>query len=195
MGPTRINSEITRLGVVLKYAYEAELVSKPLRTGPNFKRVSQKRQRLHRATKPKKLFSAAELHQLLDAANVQMRAMIMMGINAGYGNADCGRMQISSIDFANSWIEGLREKTAVERAAWLWPETTAALNVAIENRYGNLPNSRVDNVFVTKRRQAWFQEGRSAGPLSAEFKKLTTKVGCYREGVGFYSLRHKHRDG
>ncbi len=177
--PTRINSEITRLGVVLKYAYEVELVDKPLRTGPNFKQVSQKRQRLHRATKPKKLFTAAELHQLLDAANFQTRAMILLGINAGYGNADCGRMQISSIDFSKSWIEGLREKTAVERAAWLWPETRAALKVAIENRYGNLPNSLADNVSVTKRRQAWFHEGRSAEPLSAEFKKLAHPTKAY----------------
>lgn len=189
-GPVRINTEITRLGVVLRYGYEAELVDKPIRTGPNFKRVSQKKQRLHRATRPKKLFTAAELHKLLDAANVQMKAMILLGINAGYGNADCGRMQIADIDFRKSWMEGLREKTAVARAAWLWPETKAALQEAIKHRYDNLPASLQDSVFVTKRRQSWFEEGRTAQPLSAEFRKLTDRVGCRRDGVGFYALRH-----
>ena len=190
-GPIRINSEITKLSVVLNFAYEAELVDKPIRTGPNFKRVSQKKQRLHRATKTKKLFSAADLHRMVDAATVQMKAMILMGINCGYGNADVGRLQIDDIDFGKSWIGGLRQKTGVERAAWLWPETKKALRDAIEARYDNLPASLEGHVFVTKRRQAWFQEnGRTAEPLSAEFKKLGLAVGCYKKGVGFYALRH-----
>lgn len=189
-GPVRINTEITRLGVVLRYAYEAELVDKPIRTGPNFKRVSQKKQRLHRATRPKKLFTATEIHRLIDEANVQMKAMILLGVNCGYGNADCGRLQIDEIDFKKSWLEGLRAKTAVERAAWLWPETKQALQDAITHRYNNLPDSLANNVFVTKRRQSWFQDGRTAEPLSAEFRKLSTKAECRRDGVGFYALRH-----
>lgn len=189
-GPVRINSEITRLSVALNYAYEAELVEHPIRTGPNFKRVTQKKQRLHRASKPKKLFSASEIHRLIDAGNFQMRAMILLGINAGYGNADCGRLLISDVDFKGSWIEGLRQKTAIERAAWLWPETKAALKEAITNRYDNLPPSLRDNVFATKRRQSWHHEDGSADPLSHAFRKLTDKAKCRRVGVGFYSLRH-----
>ena len=39
------------------------------------------------------------------------------------------------IDFDRSWIEGLRQKTAIERAAWLWPETVAALNDALRSNF------------------------------------------------------------
>jgi integrase len=189
-GPVRINTEIARLSVLLNYAYEAELVDKPIRTGPNFSRVSQKKQRLHRATRPKKIFTAGEIHRMIDASNVQMKAMIYLGINAGYGNADCGRLQIDEIDFAGSWLEGLREKTGIERAAWLWPETIAALQDAINAKYSNVPESLEGNVFVTKRRHSWHHDDGKAQPLSAEFKKTAERAKCYRVGVGFYALRH-----
>jgi integrase len=189
-GPSRINNEIARLSTVLNYAYQNELVEAPIRTGENFKRVSQKKQRLERAKKPKKLFTAIEIHQLLNAANFQLKAMILLGINCGYGNADCGRLTIPMIDFRKSWLEGLREKTAIERAAFLWPETKTAVREAINQRYGNAPESLADRVFITKRRQSWFNEDGSHDPLSAAFCKLTTAAGCRRQGVGFYALRH-----
>ena len=140
-GPTRINNEIARLSTVLNFAYQNELVDAPIRTGENFKRISQKKQRLHKAKQPKKLFSAKEIHQLIAAADFQLKAMILLGINCGYGNADCGRLEIPMIDFKRKWMEGLREKTAIERAAALWPETIKALTFAIENRNGNEPPS------------------------------------------------------
>ena len=46
--------------------------------------------RLHRAKKGPKLFTPDEIRRLLDAAGTSMRAMILLGINCGFGNADCG---------------------------------------------------------------------------------------------------------
>ncbi|WP_413431400.1 tyrosine-type recombinase/integrase [Crateriforma spongiae] len=189
-GALRINSEIARVSAILNYAYESELVDKPIRRGVNFKRVSRKRQRLERAAKPKKLFTAEEIHGLIDVADVQLRAMILLGLNAGYGNADCGRLTVPMIDFRRNWLEGLRVKTAVERSAWLWPETVKALRAAIEQRYPHAPASLADRVFITKRRQAWYREDGKSDPISQAFRKLTEKAGCRREGVNFYSLRH-----
>lgn len=188
--PSTVNNNIARISAVFNFAYEVGAVDRPIRKGPNFKRISRKRQRLERAKKPKKLFSAQEIHKLIDAADFQLKAMILLGINAAYGNADVGRLTIPMIDFKRSWMEGLRQKTAIERSAWLWPETIAAINEAIENKYPNAPNSLADHVFVTKRRQQWHKEDGSADPLSTAFQKLSKAVGCYRRGVGFYALRH-----
>ena len=46
--------------------------------------------RLHRAKQGVKLFTADEIRQLLDAAGMPLKAMILLGINCGYGNSDCG---------------------------------------------------------------------------------------------------------
>lgn len=212
-GPATVNNAIARTSAVFNFAYEVGAVERPIRKGPNFKRVSKKKQRLDRAKRPKKDFTAEEIWKLHNAADFQMKAMILLGLNCGFGNADCGRLEIPMIDFERSWIEGLREKTAVERAAWLWPETVAALHEAIENRYQNAPPSLANNVFITVRRQSWFKEEGGADPISAAFTKLRFKVlekpeakrlqesGMEKaealkqakarwHGVGFYSLRH-----
>ena len=187
---TTINNHIARISAVFNFAFASGGTDRPIRFGLNFKRVSRKRQRLERAKKPRKYFSAEQIHKLLDAADFQVKAMILLGINAGYGNADCGRLTVPMIDFGRSWLEGLREKTAIERAAWLWPETIDAVNEAIENKFPNAPTSLADHVFVTKRRQAWHRDTGKASPLSASFKKLCEQSGVYQKGVGFYALRH-----
>ncbi|OYP38909.1 tyrosine-type recombinase/integrase [Rhodopirellula sp. MGV] len=185
-----INSHIARLNAVFNFAFEVGAIDRPIRRGPNFKRVSKKRQRLEKAKKPTKLYDAREIHRMIGAASFQMRAMILLGINCGFGNADCGRLQIPMIDFKRNWLEGLREKTAVERASWLWPETVEALQFAIDNKFSNAPTSLEDNVFITKRRQSWYKESGSADPLSTEFRKLNHSLGLHQRGRGFYSLRH-----
>jgi integrase len=189
-GPVRINSEICRLGVVLKYAYEVGAVDRPIRTGPNFKRVSAKRLRLDKASRPKKEFSAAEIRTLISLADRQMKAMILLAINCGFGNADCARLTISTIDLKAAWYEQLRHKTGVPRAAALWPETVAALKEAIANRFEGAPDELSDRVFITKYRRAWYREKVGTDAIAPAFAKLTEKAGCNRQGVGFYALRH-----
>ena len=39
-----------------------------------------------------KMFEAAEIRSLLEAAPTQLRAMILLGINCGFGNNDCGTL-------------------------------------------------------------------------------------------------------
>jgi integrase len=55
------------------------------------------------------------------------KAMILLGINCGFGNADCGKLPLSAIDFKAGWVNFPRPKTAVERRCPLWPETITAL--------------------------------------------------------------------
>ena len=93
-GPHRLGKTIQFIRCVFKYAYDADLIDRPVRFGPGFKRPSKKTLRLHRAKQGPKLFTADEIRRLLDAAGVQLKAMILLGINCGFGNADCGNLPL-----------------------------------------------------------------------------------------------------
>ena len=212
-GSSTINGEIGRIKTLLKFGYENEIVDRPFRTGENFKRVAKRKLRLEKESKPTKLFTASDIHKLVDAADTQMRAMILLGINSSFGPADCGRLNESAIDWGRQWIERLRHKTAVPQACWLWPETVVAINAAIAQRYENAPSSIADRVFITKRRQAWYREGEKNSVICQAFAKVRTKALIEPEvkalidagvekkvaakrvakkwhGIGFYALRH-----
>src|SRR5262249_35015782 len=87
-GPQRLAKTIQFVRCVFKYAYEAGLIDRPMRFGPDFSRPSKKVFRLHKAEQGPKLFTAVEVRKLIDAAGRQLRAMILLGINCGFGNAD-----------------------------------------------------------------------------------------------------------
>src|SRR5262249_59177431 len=85
-GPHRLGTVIQCVRCAFKFAYDAGLIDRPARFGPGFKRPSKKTLRLHKAKQGVKLFTAEEVRRLLGAAGVPLRAMILLGINCGYGN-------------------------------------------------------------------------------------------------------------
>jgi integrase len=115
--------------------------------------------------------------------------MLLLGANAGFGNSDCGRLPISAIDLKGGWINFPRPKTAVDRRVPLWPETVAALKQAIAERPATKEPGDAGLAFVTKYGQAWAKET-SDSPISKETRKLLDSLGLYRDGMGFYALRH-----
>ena len=54
--------------------------------------------------KPYPDVEAAELRKALGAAGVQLKAMILLGINCGFGNADCGRLPVAALDLDRGWV-------------------------------------------------------------------------------------------
>ena len=117
-----------------KYAYEAGLIDRPVRFGPGFNRPSKKVLRLHRAKQGVKLFTPEEVRKLLDAARVQVRAMILLGINCGFGNSDCGNLPQSAVNLNVGIVDFPRPKTGIPRKCVLWPETVAAIRDALAGR-------------------------------------------------------------
>lgn len=191
-GPVSLGNEIQRIRVVFKYAYDASLIDRPMRYGPLFKRPSKKVLRLDRAEKGPRMFEAGQIRTLIDAADVQLKAMILLGINCGFGNADCGTLPLTAIDLDRGWINYHRQKTGIDRRCPLWPETVEAIKAAITAR----PEPKGDDakllVFVTKYGAPWFK-GTTDKPISKEFKKVIDAAKLYRPGVGFYTLRHAFR--
>jgi integrase len=175
--------------VVFKYAYDAALIDKPMRYGPTFKRPSKKMLRMARRAKGQRMFEAPGIRRMIGAAPAHLRAMILLGVNCGFGNHDVGTLPRNALHLDTGWVDFPRPKTAVERRCPLWPETVAALRVAIAKRPEPRDPGDGDLVFVTKYGKRW-STGSKANPISAECRKLLKKLGLHRPGLGFYSLRH-----
>jgi integrase len=192
-GPHRLGTTVQCIRCVFKFAYDQELINAPVRYGQTFSRPSKKTFRLHRAQRGKKLFTRDEIHKLLGAAGPQLKAMILLGINCGYGNEDCGTLPMSALDLDHEWVEFHRPKTGLERRCPLWPETVAALQTALANRPEPKNPSDEGLVFITRKRFAWAKD-KAENPLTKEMVKLLRKLGINgRKGLGFYTLRHTFR--
>lgn len=205
-GPVALGNEIQRVRVVFKYGYDAGLIEKPMRYGPTFKRPSRRVLRKVRNGNGERMFEAAEVHKMLAAASVQMRAMLLLGLNCGFGNHDCGTLPLSALDLDGGWIDYPRPKTGIKRRCPLWPETIEALRQAIATRPTPKDEADADLVFVTKYGQSWAKET-STNPVSAETRKLIQAIDAaaakkakeegteppaklYRKGLSFYAARH-----
>ena len=122
-GPVRLGNVVQRVRTVFKYAHDSGLLPFPMRFGPGFCRPTKKTMRLHRAAQGPKLFTAEEVRRLIDAADVQVQAMLLLGINAGFGNTDCASLPLSALDLEHALIDFPRPKTSIARRCPLWPET------------------------------------------------------------------------
>jgi integrase len=191
-GPARVCNGITRVKTAFKYGYEAGLLDKPMRYGPQFKKPSAGVLRRHRAKAGEKMIEAAELRQLIDAAPVMVRAMILLGLNCGFGNHDCAALPLSAVDLTSGWIDFPRPKTGIARRCPLWPETVAALRVAIAERPEPRRDEAAELVFVTSRGGPCASGG-LANSVGKPFTRLLKAAGLHHEGVGFYTLRHVFR--
>jgi integrase len=206
-GPERLGSKLIQYTRSLfKHAFDAGLIDRPVRFGPGFKRPSKKVLRLNRAAAGPKLFTAEEVRALVEGAlvvgadgpalvqaGVQLRAMILLGINCGFGNSDCGNLPLSALDLEGGWIDYPRPKTGIPRRCPLWPETVAALREALAKRPEPKDPANAGLVFVTKYGGSWDKDT-STNPVSQETAKLLKALGINgRKGLGFYTLRHTFR--
>jgi hypothetical protein len=78
--PASVRSVIQRVRCVFKFAADNRLIAEPVCYGQSFKRPSPKVLRLEKARQGRKLFTAEEIHRLLGAASVVVKAQILLGI-------------------------------------------------------------------------------------------------------------------
>jgi integrase len=214
-GPVRLTNAITRTKSVFRYAYESGLVASPVRSGPQFKKPSASVLRRHRATNGKRLLTAAELQLMLDALdgievtigtnkmitepvkiqlerNTQLRAMVMLGLNAAFGNHDCATLPLSAIDLDKAMIDYPRPKSGIARRCPLWKETVEALRAAIEEPPRPNTDEAMGLVFITSRGRPWLSGG-IANPISHAIRRVMKALKIHRPGIGPYTLRHVFR--
>jgi integrase len=80
------------------------------------------------------MFERNELQAILKAVGPQLRAMIYLGINCGFGNNDCATLPLDTLNLDKGWHHYWRPKTGNPRRCPLWPETVKALKAAIAKR-------------------------------------------------------------
>src|SRR5690606_29779747 len=98
------------------WAYGNNLIEKPVNLGSDFKAPSTSLWRKARAASGVRMFRPDQIRRLLELANdPETRAMILLGINAGYGPSDLATLRTESIDLDGGWIDQLRTKTGAPR--------------------------------------------------------------------------------
>lgn len=201
-GPVSIRNEVQNVRILFKYAYDAGLIDAPIRFGPSFKAPSRRVLRKARQAAGQRMFEAADLRRILDAADQPLRAMVLLGINAGFGQTDCASLPASALDLDAGWVDFPRPKTAVPRRVPLWPESVAAIREALALRPKPREESDARLVFLTRLGQPWVRvkPRRSATPNKPEwaavdavalmFGRLLSELGLKRPGLNFYAIRH-----
>ena len=148
-----------------------------------------------------KVFDASEIRLLLSNAGVNLKAMILLGINAGLGNTDIAALTPDNFDFDTGWMVKRREKTGKARRIPLWPETIEAVQAAISIRKSSVGDcpfiflTKQGNPFVQPPKQRQDEDEKTrwsigANPISSEFRKLRTSCGIDGANKTFYALRH-----
>src|SRR5262249_3663141 len=203
-GPHRLRKAIQYIRSIFKHAYDSDLIDRPVRFGPGFKRPSQKTLRLHRAGQGPKLFTAEEICWMvrgalvpgtngpeLVRAGVYLRAMILLGINCGFGNSDIGNLPQSALDLEPGWVDYPRPKTGIPRRCPLWPETVEAIHEALAKRPEPKKAEYAGLAFVTKYGLSWAKNVADS-PITKETRKLLDVLGINGHR-NFYTLRHTFR--
>jgi len=179
---------IIRVRMVFKFGVDSRMIKAPA-YGQSFDVPSKQMIRRERADKGEKMFTASEIKGIIAAADSpQLKAMIMLGLNCGLGNSDCGNLRFKHLDLMRGWLNYPRPKTGVARRCPLWPETVEAIQAAVDARPEDRDQSTRDFVFLTRTRQLWFQD--LANPISAAFRKILLMLSLSGNGLGFYTLRH-----
>jgi integrase len=194
-GPVRLSNAISRVKSVFRYALDNGLIDKPIRFGGEFRTPGKAVLRRHKAQNGTKILEATELRRLIDGADTALRAMVLLGVNAGFGNHDIASLPLSALDLDGGWADFPRPKTGIARRCPLWPETVAALRAVLAERPAAKDAADADLVFLQRSGRRWVRntEKSRTDYLCVVFGELLKACGLYRDGLGFYSLRHVHR--
>lgn len=193
VGLVTLGNRIRMTRVLFKFGYDADLIEKPIKFGPGFKTPSKKLLRADRQSKPKRMFQADEIRSMIEVADPILKAMILLGINCGFGQTDCSTVPKAAFDLAKGWVDFPRPKTAIERRCSIWKETITAVRTAIEARPKAKRPEFDERVFLTKYGVPFVRSG-SVGSVidgvAQQFRKLLIELKLNGNRRAFYALRH-----
>lgn len=132
--------------------------------------------RMRGAPPHRRVWSRDEVRRMLDRCDPLMRTCVLLGVNLGYGNRDCARLEPRHV--CGSVVDAPRHKTGAERRGWLWPETLDAL------RRCPPPLTNDAGTAIVKDFNDY---------LRPRFYRLLELSSVPRNGRGFYSLRRAYR--
>lgn len=192
LGPYGQKSFVVQIKSVFKWGYETHLLKEPMHFGPDFKPPPKRVFRLARSQSPKKFFQAEEIRRLVDAADAPMKAMILLGINGGFGNTDVALLTLQHFNEEPGWLDFPRPKTGMPRRVPLWPETVVAIEKSLAVRRQSVSN----RLFLNRFGRPWSSQnelGTVNNTVTSAFTQLVKRLNLARARVGFYALRHTFR--
>lgn len=191
LGATSAMGHLTRMRMVFLHANEELELDKPIRYRKALKSPSRKEFRKLANERGERMFTPEEIRAMLARAKPQLRAMIYLGINCGFGNGDCASLPLEKLHLAKGWHTYARPKTHNKRRCPLWPETIKAIKEFLAVRSKRQEAGAGGLVFVTKYGNSWADTDADRNdPIAYEMRKLLKELGIYRKNVtSFYSLR------
>lgn len=180
----RLNLHISIMKALFHWARENDI----LENIPNIDAIS--RGKIIRCVKF--TFDQEQINQLLSVADVKMQAMILFGLNCGFGCTDCAELKWSDLDRVNTRVKLPRRKTGISRDLPLWPETIKALEKIPKTGklvfYTSKGNPYIRTIFKS--------DGNGNGKyttlntITTQFSRLIKRSGLdVPKGTGFYTLR------
>jgi len=179
-----INHYLSAVRTMYIFAEETDLIRK----APKLRRVKNEA-RVKLGAKDKPLYTPKGLQKMLGKGDLQMKAMILLALNCGFGPKDVRDLTWSHIDGERVTLP--RSKTGICQTYLLWTEIRTLLleirqeRLELAARMAKRKALRSDDghVFVTRFWRPWSKDA-----VAGQFRKLCKKVGvsCY----GFYRLRH-----
>lgn len=185
MGKVALSNEIGYVRGIFKYAHESGLIDAPVLFGPGFARPKLKHLRAERKPPQQRLMTPEQIKKLLKVASVNVRAMVLLGINGGFGNTDLALLPISAVDLKTGWLTFPRPKTGIDRRVPLWPETIAAIRAVVKHRREPASSDDSHLLFIGARGESYVS-GNKGYRVSQEFSHAASKAIVVRT---FYDLR------
>ena len=202
-GPFTVNRYIANVKAALNWAVRNGKIPPPV-YGDEFhkeaSKVMRKSARLAKYAKGSETFSPKEIQAILKHATPPFKAMVLLGINAGFYAIDVANLPKEALHLDDAWLEYPRKKTEVMRAAPLWPETVQAIREALPLR--GHPKNRADEglVFIhplgnpwvyvsTKRENGTISKATRTDYINKKMLAVLNEAGIRRPGVNFAALR------
>jgi integrase len=182
--PESINHYLGAVRAMFTFAEETGIIQQ----APKLKRVkNETRPRAGSTEKP--LYTLEDLNRLLEKAKPQLKAMLTLALNCGFGPKDIRDLTWDHINGERVTLP--RSKTGICQTYLLWSEARALLDEIQQRRAevvakmarGGVQCCDNGHVFVTRFWRPWSKDA-----VAKQFRKLCKKaeVPCY----GFYRLRH-----
>jgi integrase len=200
LGPFALSKFVQMVRTIFAFGASSEILPVQVRFGDQFSKPPKRILRLERKKVAARLIEPEDAWKLMEAAGTQLRAMIYLGLNCGYGQKDCADLQRDALTTRPGWLSVARQKTGIDRRCSLWPETVAALEAVRANRPAPLDPADADCVFLTAFGRRWVRfedhgderRGVRTDAVGLAFRKAAKAAGVKVPG-GLYVLRHTFR--
>ena len=121
------------------------------------------------------MFEANQIRALLGKASPAVKAMILLGVNCGFGNSDVGSLTFGALDLRPDGLLIPARKPPSCGAVHFGKKQSQAPKAAIKVRPAPKDEAHDQLVFITRIGQPWSKDAADS-PISKEIAKLLARA-------------------